>query len=149
MRLMPLFAALPLALGSCSGGFDTDWAAVLLAARYSSPQGWSVSASLLPGDPDKGAVFYQVEPGTSAGKLAVGYVKGGLETYLGMQAIKVTIMRTWGEPGFSLAPDQTIVGLEYQYTYLHISLVCGAFVRTSGDAPGDEQAFSAGVGFGF
>jgi len=130
-------------------GFDSRWGVVFPATRISTPQGLSVSASLVPDDPIKGTVFYRVEPGTSAGKVAVGYVRGDIEDMFKMHAAMIAVMRTWGEPLDSVATDQTYVGLEYERTYGGLCLMCGVFIRTSGNAPGDEDVFSAGIGLGF
>jgi len=148
MRLIPLLAVLALGAGSCMG-FDSRWGVVFPATRISTPQGLSASASLVPADPITGTVFYRVEPGTSAGKVAVGYVAGDIEDMFKMHAVMITVMRTWGDPLDSLAADQTYVGLEYERTHGGLSLMGGVFIRTSRDAPGDGDAFSAGVGFGF
>ena len=85
----------------------------------------------------------QAEVGRGGGKLQCGvgtwYMVGG--------AAKVSILRTWGEPG-EVEAGQTYAGVECQGNFFLINATIGVYARIYGDY-GDEAllTWSAGIGF--
>ena len=74
-------------------------------------------------------LFGLVEPGLGAGRASVGYLRsrGNLNTGLGVRA---SALRTWRDP-WSVAPNQTFVGVEASAHVAVFVIRAGAFRRTT------------------
>jgi hypothetical protein len=135
--------------------------------RLSVPQRVSGSLGMLiarqPADIDcttvceyRGALL-QVEPGLDGGQVSAGYavVVGELgdndhflsNVFLGY-GLKAALMRTWGDSSLS-PPDQTLLGIEGNFTVIRINFSLALFRPVGSDDPADPWVVGGGLGWGF
>jgi hypothetical protein len=102
-------------------------------------------------------VFVQAEPGISGGELSAGYAvlmgeKGRNEhflsrVYLGY-GIKGALLRTWNDADLTPS-DQTLVGVEGDFTIIHVNFSLGLFRPVDTGEAEDPWVVTGGVGWGF
>lgn len=136
--------------------------------RYSTPLQFSVGVgALLARLPDsheciefceyRGFVL-QVEPGTTGGQVGLGFarlVSGRrqgwpflTDVYIGWSG-RAVVARTWKNSGLD-PREQTLAGLEAQFTVARVSFTAGVLRRiSSAHDDADRFVYTAGIGWGF
>jgi hypothetical protein len=136
-------------------------------ARVSFPQQFSVAAGAIVASQPRswdcttvcefrGFVF-EAEPGLSGGQLSAGYAVIMGETgsagnfltdvYLAY-GVRGALLRTWGDA--DLRPeDQTLAGVEGEFTVIRISFSLGLFRSVGSSTPEDDWILTGGAGWGF
>lgn len=98
----------------------------------------------------------EVEPGLSGAQISAGYAVAATETgrhrrFLSRvyraYGVRAAILRTWDGAGLS-PEDQTLLGLEGEFTVIGVSLSLGAFHRI-GAGGSAEWVVGGGLGWGF
>jgi hypothetical protein len=101
--------------------------------------------------------FFQAEPGLSGGQLAAGYAtlmgeKGRNEHFLSRvytgYGVKGVLMRTWHDASLR-PPDQTLLGVEGDFTIVHINFSLAVLRHVGSGDPRDPWVVGGGVGWGF
>lgn len=102
-------------------------------------------------------LFVQAEPGLSGGELSAGYAvlmaeKGRNEhflskVYLGY-GVKAALLRTWNDADLTPS-DQTLLGMEGDFTIIHINFSLGLFRHVGSGEVDDPWVVAGGVGWGF
>ncbi len=102
-------------------------------------------------------LFIQAEPGYSGGQINAGYAvvfgeKGRNEHLLSKvymaYGLKGAFLRTWNDA--DLVPsDQTLLGLEGDFTIIGINFSLGAFRQIGQDRQAEDWVVTGGIGWGF
>jgi hypothetical protein len=102
-------------------------------------------------------LLLQAEPGLAGGQLAIGWAdvmgesRGNEQflsrVYLGW-GVKAALLRTWGDADLT-PPDQTLVGVEGEFTVIQINFSLGLLRALSPDDARDTWIVTGGIGWGF
>jgi hypothetical protein len=102
-------------------------------------------------------LILEVEPGVAGGQVSMGYARVVAESrgnpafltdvYVGW-GVRGAVLRTWGDS--PLTPeDQTLVGIEGQFTIARVGFSLGVFYRVSPEAGSNSTRITGGIGWGF
>ena len=101
--------------------------------------------------------FVQAEPGLSGGQLSAGYAvvmgeKGSNAHFLSRAflgyGVRGALLRTWNDADLT-PPDQTLLGVEGDFTVIHINFSLAVFRHVGSSHPEDPWVVAGGVGLGF
>jgi hypothetical protein len=152
LKRLALSVGLLLTVLTCPAAAEVEPA---LSAEIGSPLKLSANLGIRIGIVKKDGADYgrgfllQVQPGLGGGAFNLGWAPVALPSW-GTQAVglavKARVLRTWGDPGGGLEPDQTFAGGEIAVAWI-VKVSFGVLTRVS-SGEGRKTVFTWSVGVG-